>query len=67
MSTTALATAPQAPLAPRPHAHAWRTVSSHPTSEGIVSYVRCGRCGAQQVRLRRLAAAEPVGDAQRGR
>lgn len=61
---------PQARSAPRPahptatatvpapahtHTHAWRTESSHPTSEGLVSYARCGRCGERRVELRRLS------------
>ncbi|WP_121073693.1 hypothetical protein [Leucobacter aridicollis] len=48
-------TAP-APAPPhRVHEHAWHAESSHPTSEGIVSYVRCVRCGARRVELRPLA------------
>lgn len=38
-----------------PHTHTWRTESSHPTSEGLVSYARCGRCGERRVELRRLS------------
>jgi hypothetical protein len=30
------------------HEHSWHTASRHPTSEGMVSYQRCG-CGAWQV------------------
>lgn len=33
------------------HEHGWLTESSHPTSEGRVSYVRCAECGARRVDL----------------
>ncbi|UTX53670.1 hypothetical protein [Leucobacter aridicollis] len=39
----------------RAHEHSWRTESHHSTSEGIVRYVRCARCGAHRVELRPLA------------
>ncbi len=39
----------------KPCAHRWITASSHPTSEGWVSYQRCS-CGA----VRALVNAEPV-------
>lgn len=35
-----------------PHEHAWCTLSSHPTSEGLVLYVRCAGCGALRVDVR---------------
>ncbi|MBE1878386.1 hypothetical protein [Myceligenerans pegani] len=37
------------PLLTRSHEHAWVTESSHRTSEGLVRYVRCGRCGDRRV------------------
>lgn len=39
----------------KPCARRWTTASSHPTSEGWVSYQRCS-CGA----VRALVNAEPV-------
>lgn len=32
-----------------PHEHAWSVESRHPTSEGIVLYVRCTSCRAHRV------------------
>ena len=32
------------------HEHLWSTDSEHPTSEGVVSYQRCG-CGGRRVTL----------------
>ncbi|KIP52729.1 hypothetical protein [Leucobacter komagatae] len=46
---------PQTP--PHPHRHAWRTESSHPTSEGLISYARCSRCGDRRIELRENAPA----------
>ena len=37
------------------HEHDWRDESSHTTSEGRVSYVRCKKCGARRVSVRALA------------
>ena len=34
------------------HEHAWVTDSRHPTSEGVVVYVRCADCGTHRVDLR---------------
>jgi hypothetical protein len=34
-----------------PHEHAWLVESRHPTSEGVVLYVRCTACGARRVDL----------------
>ena len=31
------------------HEHAWLVTSRHPTSEGVVVYVRCAHCGAHRV------------------
>lgn len=33
----------------REHLHAWRTESSHSTSEGVVRYAHCPRCGGRRV------------------
>lgn len=33
------------------HDHAWLVESRHPTSEGVVLYVRCGDCGTRRVDL----------------
>ncbi|MFD4323838.1 hypothetical protein ACFWQC_04335 [Nocardioides sp. NPDC058538] len=33
------------------HDHGWLTESSHQTSEGLVLYVRCARCGVRRVDL----------------
>lgn len=31
------------------HEHAWLVESRHPTSEGVVLYVKCSGCGARRV------------------
>jgi hypothetical protein len=36
-------------MTPRPHVHDWTTASQHATSEGTISYQRCG-CGRWRVR-----------------
>ncbi|MEE2040011.1 hypothetical protein Q8791_22600 [Nocardiopsis sp. CT-R113] len=44
------------------HEHLWSTDSDHPTSEGVVSYQRCG-CGERRVTLTpsvRLVQARPA-------
>lgn len=51
---------PEARLEARPeaqpeHVHAWRTESSHSTSEGVVRYAHCLRCGGRRVDLRPIA------------
>lgn len=33
------------------HEHAWATESRHPTSAGLVLYVRCAACGTRRVDL----------------
>ncbi|KIP92194.1 hypothetical protein RU09_08915 [Microbacterium sp. MEJ108Y] len=33
------------------HEHAWVADSRHPTSEGVVVYVRCADCGTHRVDL----------------
>ncbi len=35
----------------RTHEHAWVADSRHPTSEGVVVYVRCVGCGTYRVDL----------------
>lgn len=49
---------------PRPtriaHEHAWRVDSRHPTSEGIVLYVRCGACGTRRVDLQSHPQVPPT-------
>ncbi|WP_337005759.1 MULTISPECIES: hypothetical protein [unclassified Microbacterium] len=48
-------------LPPRPtHEHAWLVESRHPTSEGIVLYVRCADCGARRVDLQQHAHTPPI-------
>lgn len=37
------------------HLHAWRTESSHSTSEGVVRYAHCPRCGGRRVELTPIA------------
>lgn len=40
------------PLAPlTEHEHAWIIDSRHPTSEGVIAYVRCVSCGSRRVDL----------------
>lgn len=44
----------------RTHEHAWLVESRHPTSEGIVLYVRCADCDARRVDLQQHAHTPPV-------
>ncbi|WP_082066273.1 hypothetical protein [Microbacterium oxydans] len=48
---TSLNTLPIPRVAPSPeaHEHAWLVESRHPTSEGIVLYVRCASCRTHRV------------------
>jgi hypothetical protein len=45
---------------PLAHEHGWATQSSHATSLGTVTYVRCDDCGAQRVDLQRLHDEPPA-------
>ena len=48
-------------LPPRPtHEHAWLVESRHPTSEGIVLYVRCADCDARRVDMQAHPHTPPV-------
>lgn len=40
---------PSATRAPVRHEHGWQPESRHPTSEGVVRYVRCAICGTMRV------------------
>lgn len=42
------------------HEHAWLIESRHPTSEGVVLYVRCGDCGTRRVDLQTSSAMPPA-------
>jgi len=59
-------TVPLPHAAPRTHEHGWTAESRHPTSEGVVVYVRCAGCGARRVDVVPLggilpnAASRPV-------
>ena len=49
------------------HEHLWTTDSTHPTSEGIVTYQRC-RCGEHRVALSpRITQARALTRASRDR
>lgn len=41
------------------HEHAWLVESRHPTSEGVVLYVRCTGCTARRVDVQRHPLAPP--------
>lgn len=42
------------------HEHGWRVESSHPTSSGLVVYVRCGGCGMRRLDLQEHPLAVPA-------
>lgn len=42
------------------HEHSWLVDSRHPTSEGIVLYVRCGGCGTHRVDLQAHPQVPPA-------
>ncbi|APH45675.1 hypothetical protein BMW26_12480 [Microbacterium sp. 1.5R] len=48
---TSLHTLPIPHQTARIHEHAWTADSRHPTSEGVVVYVRCAECGTHRVDL----------------
>ncbi|WP_017586722.1 hypothetical protein [Nocardiopsis ganjiahuensis] len=49
------------------HEHRWTTDSTHPTSEGVVTYQRC-RCGEHRVALSPpITQARAVTRSRRGR
>ncbi|WP_066904584.1 hypothetical protein [Millisia brevis] len=41
--------------------HAWSVESRHRTSEGVLSYVRCVRCGDRRIDVTRPGGVVPVG------
>ncbi|WP_309103562.1 hypothetical protein [Microbacterium sp.] len=43
----------------RGHEHAWLTDSRHPTSEGVLVYVRCAGCGVHRVDLQDRTQSPP--------
>lgn len=51
MTSTNALPIPRPLLSPQGHEHSWLTESRHPTSEGIIVYVRCGACAARRVDL----------------
>ncbi|MFT4259167.1 hypothetical protein [Microbacterium sp.] len=59
-------TAPQTLPIPRPtavpqaHEHAWLAESRHPTSEGVVVYVRCASCAARRVDVQQHPLLPPA-------
>ncbi|GAA1139306.1 MULTISPECIES: hypothetical protein [Microbacterium] len=42
------------------HEHAWLVDSRHPTSEGLVLYVRCDGCGVRRVDVQAHPQTPPV-------
>ncbi|MEV8171930.1 hypothetical protein [Microbacterium sp. NPDC077486] len=42
------------------HEHAWLVESRHPTSEGVVMYVRCVGCDSRRVDLAAHAQVPPA-------
>jgi hypothetical protein len=42
------------------HEHAWLVESRHPTSEGVVVYVRCADCGTRRVDLQVAPTIPPA-------
>ncbi|MFF7293245.1 hypothetical protein ACFY9N_12010 [Microbacterium sp. NPDC008134] len=57
MTSTNTLPIPRPTIAAAPHEHSWLTESRHATSEGVVVYVRCGRCTARRVDLHPTTAA----------
>jgi hypothetical protein len=57
-SSTLPGSRPALPLAP--HEHAWLIESRHPTSDGIVLYVRCATCATRRVDLQRHPQMPPA-------
>lgn len=45
---------------PAIHEHAWLVESRHPTSEGIVLYVRCDGCGVRRVDVQQHPQVPPT-------
>ncbi|MFJ4222668.1 hypothetical protein [Microbacterium sp. NPDC089695] len=56
---TSLHTLPIPQQTARTHEHAWVAESRHPTSEGVVVYVRCGDCGTRRVDLQERPSMPP--------
>ncbi|AZH79483.1 MULTISPECIES: hypothetical protein [Microbacterium] len=42
------------------HEHAWLVESRHPTSEGVVLYVRCAECHVRRVDIQAHASLPPT-------
>ncbi|UPL13350.1 hypothetical protein [Microbacterium galbinum] len=57
MTSTDTLPIPRPTAVPMAHEHSWLTESRHPTSEGVVVYVRCGACTARRIDLRPSSAA----------
>ncbi|WP_448720884.1 hypothetical protein [Microbacterium natoriense] len=57
---TALHTRPIPAPTMHTHEHAWLVESRHPTSEGIVLYVRCGDCGVRRVDVQQHPSTPPT-------
>lgn len=51
----------QTPTAAPGCEHAWSVESRHRTSEGMLSYVRCVRCGDRRIDVTRPGGVVPVG------
>ncbi|OAN36645.1 hypothetical protein [Microbacterium sp. H83] len=42
------------------HEHSWVAESRHPTSDGVIVYVRCAACGTRRVDLQARTAMPPA-------
>ncbi|PRA80781.1 hypothetical protein [Microbacterium sp. MYb66] len=42
------------------HEHAWLVESRHPTSEGVVLYVRCADCGIRRIDVQSHPHTPPI-------
>jgi hypothetical protein len=56
--TASLPLSPLAPAGYATHEHGWIAESRHPTSDGVIVYVRCVGCGTRRVDL--IAPCGPV-------
>lgn len=56
---TSLDTAGHTTLHSVAHEHGWITESTHPTSDGVVQYVRCASCDARRVDVRPRSSTPP--------
>lgn len=57
---TSLHTRPIPRQTAAPHEHAWVAESRHPTSDGVVLYVRCTGCDTRRVDLQERPGMPPV-------